>query len=570
MYSFAYLLHQLRARNVLDEEGELAGLAIYDQGDSGIDFLLQRLSWNENELKAFISSTFSIALFVDREILIDRKVLHWLNAGLSAKFRCIPLCLAGNQLRIAVDDPFSVPFWQTIENQLNLQVDLCLILRNDYQILYQQLYSRSAPPFVQISEVIPAYPSLLPWEIAEEQDELLQILEQAIQKNATDIHFEPLRQALRVRFRVDGRMLMHRMFEAEKKQNFISRLKIWAEMNIAQQRLPQDGQFQKQFGDEMVDFRISTLPLLFGEKAVLRLLRKAYMLSSPVQLGMRTEVLEQFTALLQRPQGMILVCGPTASGKTTTLYSALQQLDQEVLNIVTIEDPVEFHLPGIQQMQVHDKLQATFAKGLRAILRQDPDVILIGEIRDRETAEVAFQAALTGHLVFASLHANDAAGAITRLLDMGIEPFLLTSSISGILSQRLVRKLCPHCANYQDTNQDYFERIRPQRNRSIPKQLAQAGKGCAFCQQQPLQGRIGIFEILLPDEELLELILEKAPLQKIRQHAYNQGMKPYYWDGLEKVALGQTSLSEILPYFPVEGSCRSSNEEILLSNHRSK
>lgn len=550
MYSFTYLLHQLRARNLLDEEGELTGLSLYDQEGSGIDFLLQVLSWNENELKSFISSTFSIALFVDREILIDRKVLHWINAGLSAKFRCIPLSLEGSQLRIAVDDPFSIAFWQTIEYQLNLEVHLCLILRKDYQTLYHQLYNCAAPPFIELTEAPATLPSLLPWEIAEEPDELMQILEQALQKNATDIHFEPLKHALRVRFRVDGKLLMHRMFEAEKKQNFISRLKIWAEMNIAQQRLPQDGQFQKQFGEEWVDFRMSTLPLLFGEKAVLRLLRKVYMFSSPLQLGMRTEVLEQFTALLQRPQGMILVCGPTASGKTTTLYSALQQLDHEALNIVTLEDPVEFHLPGIQQMQVHDKLQATFAKGLRAILRQDPDVILIGEIRDRETAEVAFQAALTGHLVFASLHSNDAASAITRLLEMGIEPFLLSSSISGIISQRLVRKLCSHCAEYQEVNQESLQRIRPHKNWSIPEQFAQAGKGCAICQQQPLRGRIGIFEILLPDESLRELILSKASLQQIRQHAYDQGMKPYYWDGLEKAAQGLTSLSEILPFFP--------------------
>jgi type II secretory ATPase GspE/PulE/Tfp pilus assembly ATPase PilB-like protein len=550
MYSLAYLLRQLRARNVLDEEGEMTGIAVQDRGDSVLDFLLQRLPWNEKELKMFISSIFPIELFVDREILIDRKVLHWMNAGLSAKFRCVPLSLEGNQLRIAVDDPFSVLLWQTIENQLNLRADLCLILRSDYQILYQQLYNCTAPPFRQLAEIPSGFPSLLPWALEKEQDELLQILDQAAQKRATDIHFEPLKHALRVRFRIDGRLTLYRMFEAEKKTNFLSRLKIWAEINIAQQRLPQDGQFQKLIGEEEIDFRISTLPLLYGEKAVLRLLRKTYMISSPTQLGMRGEALDQFKALLQRPQGMILVCGPTASGKTTTLYSALQQLDQDTLNIVTIEDPVEFHLAGIQQMQVYDKLHATFAKGLRAILRQDPDVILIGEIRDRETAEVAFQAALTGHLVFASLHTNDAVGAITRLLDMGLEPFLLTSTISGIIAQRLVRKLCPHCAKYEDTDKAYFEKILPNNNLLIPEKIAQAGTGCVLCQQQPLQGRLGIFELLLPDDELQQLIMRKAPLQHLRKHAFEQGMKPFYWDGLEKAALGYTAFSEIFPYFP--------------------
>jgi len=550
MFSFLYLLQQLRARNVLDEEGELAGIAVHDQGDSAIDFLLRRLPWKEPEIKAFISFILSLELFEDREFIIDQKLLHWIDAGLSAKLRILPLSMKGNRIRIAVDDPFSVLLWQTVENKLNLTAELCLILRSDFQSLYRQLYNCPAPTFQTLSSVSSAYPELLPWEVEQEQDELLQILEQAATKKATDIHFEPLERALRVRFRIDGSLSLYRMFEETRKANFASRLKIWSELNIAQQRLPQDGQFQKTLNNEQIDFRVSTLPVLYGEKVVLRLLRKNQSLSSPAELGMREDILNPFESLIHRPHGMILVCGPTASGKTTTLYSALQQLDRESLNIVTIEDPVEFRLTGVQQMQVYDKLQATFAKGLRAILRQDPDVILIGEIRDRETAEVAFQAALTGHLVFASLHTSDAAGAITRLLDMGVEPFLLTSTLSGIISQRLIRKLCPFCARLEPTNPLFWKTYLPDPKFQMPSQVAQVGDGCLKCQFQPLQGRVGIFELLIPDEDMHKLIMSKASLQALRKHAIEKGMKPFYWDGIEKAALGQTAISEIIPYLP--------------------
>lgn len=550
MFSFRYLLQKLRARNVLNEEDELAAIAVYGQGESVIDFLLQRLPWKEPEIKAFISLIYSMELFQDREFLIDRTMLHWIDAGLSAKLRILPLGMKGNQIRIAVDDPFSVLLWQTVEYELNLKAELCLILRTDFQSLYRQLYNCSAPTFQPVSTMSTGYPVLLPWQIEQEQDELLQILEQASAKKATDIHFEPLEHALRVRFRIDGNLILHRMFEETKKANFVSRLKIWSELNIAQQRLPQDGQFQKTLNDEQIDFRVSTLPLLYGEKVVLRLLRKNQSLSSLEQLGMTENLLRPFESLLRQPHGMILVCGPTASGKTTTLYSALQQLDRESLNIVTIEDPVEFHLAGIQQMQVNDKLHATFAKGLRAILRQDPDVILIGEIRDRETAEVAFQAALTGHLVFASLHTSDAAGAITRLLDMGVEPFLLTSTLSGIVSQRLIRKVCPYCARFELADSRVWEHYRPHSHYGIPPRFAQVGEGCPKCQFHPLQGRMGIFELLIPDAKMHKLIMNKASLQELRTSAIENGMKPFYWDGIEKAALAQTVISEIIPYLP--------------------
>ncbi len=551
MYSFSNFLKHLREKELLQEADELAGYAALDRGEFATDFLLRRIPWREEELKQHLASHLNIELFLHREFLLESKLSLWMDAGLSAKLRCLPLELDGKQLKVAVDDPFFLPLWEKIENDLSLDLEVCLILRSDFQSYYRQLYQCSAPDFQPHCSLQDNLLTYLPWSLEKETDELLDVLEQAYKEHATDIHFEPQRNALRVRFRIDGILSLYRMYQEDKKLVFLSRLKIWSELNIAQQKLPQDGQFQKTIFGEVVDFRLSTIPLIHGEKAVLRLLRKAQLLSSLRELGMSSEILLRFKEILSRPHGMILVCGPTASGKTTTLYSALQQLNRDSMNIVTIEDPVEFQLSGVQQMQIRDSLHATFATGLRAVLRQDPDVILIGEIRDHETAEVAFQAALTGHLVFASLHTEDAVGAIARLLDMGIEPFLLTSTISGILSQRLVRRICPECAIRISLDPHWLKRHQPRADIPLPDFAYDAGPGCTQCQYHPLKHRIGIFELLTLSQELRELILKRASLNRIREHAYQSDLIPFYWDGLEKARQGITALSEVLPYFPL-------------------
>ncbi len=344
------------------------------------------------------------------------------------------------------------------------------------------------------------------------------LLTQAARDGASDIHIEPYERHTSVRFRVDGTLREvvqpHRALHAA----LISRLKIMAELDIAEKRLPQDGRISLRLGTRAIDVRVSTLPSAHGERAVLRLLDKTESKLNLEAVGMHGANLQRFERLIEQPHGIVLVTGPTGSGKTTTLYAALQRLDAQRLNIMTVEDPIEYELSGIGQTQVNSKIDLTFAKALRAILRQDPDVIMIGEIRDQETAQIAIQASLTGHLVLATLHTNDASSAVTRLIDMGVEPFLLSSSLLGVLAQRLVRKLCRECG----------------------------GSGCPACAHSGYQGRTGIFELLVADQTLRDLIHQQAAESLLREHGLSHGMELMRNNGERLVAAGITSQEELL------------------------
>ena len=344
------------------------------------------------------------------------------------------------------------------------------------------------------------------------------LLTQAARDGASDIHIEPYERSSSVRFRVDGTLREVVQPNRALHAALISRLKIMAELDIAEKRLPQDGRISLRIGERAVDVRVSTLPGAHGERAVLRLLDKSESKLSLEAVGMRGDLLQRFESLIAQPHGIVLVTGPTGSGKTTTLYAALQRLDAARSNIMTVEDPIEYELPGIGQTQVNAKIDLTFAKALRAILRQDPDIIMIGEIRDFETAQIAIQASLTGHLVLATLHTNDAASAVTRLTDMGVEPFLLSSSLLGVLAQRLVRKTCTACH----------------------------GKGCDTCGHTGYHGRTGIFELLVADDAIRALVHERAAEARIRDTARAAGMTLMRDDGERLVAEGVTSAAEVL------------------------
>ena len=344
------------------------------------------------------------------------------------------------------------------------------------------------------------------------------LLTQAARDGASDIHIEPFEHHSAVRFRVDGSLREVVQPNRALHAALISRLKIMADLDIAEKRLPQDGRISLRLGTRAIDVRVSTLPSAHGERAVLRLLDKSGNRISLEAVGMQGETLRQFDHLIRQPHGIILVTGPTGSGKTTTLYSALSRLDANSGNIMTVEDPIEYDLPGVGQTQVNARIDLTFAKALRAVLRQDPDVIMIGEIRDFETAQIAIQASLTGHLVLATLHTNDAASAVTRLTDMGVEPFLLASSLLGVLAQRLVRKLCTHCH----------------------------GQGCEHCGQSGYAGRTGIFELLLVDDAIRAQIHQRASEAEIRNAALANGMTLMRDDGERLVAAGITSAEELL------------------------
>jgi len=369
------------------------------------------------------------------------------------------------------------------------------------------------------------------------------LITRAVEAGASDIHFEPFEERLIVRTRIDGVL---REVESPPKRlqaAIVSRVKLMARMNIAERRLPQDGRIRVRVGERGIDIRVSTVPTVFGESLVLRLLDRSRVFLDLATLGFVGEDFERFERLIARPYGMILVTGPTGSGKTTTLYAALARLNSPEKKIVTIEDPVEYQLLGINQIQVHPKIGLTFASGLRSIVRQDPDIILVGEIRDRETADIAIQSALTGHLVFSTVHTNDAAGAVTRLEDMGVESFLIASAVMAIMAQRLVRRVCPDCAVPAPPD--------PALLRSLGVEGGdtggyRAGAGCQNCNHTGFRGRLGIFELLPLSDEIRGLVLSRASAGAIREAAVRAGMRTMRHDGLEKAARGQTTPAEVI------------------------
>ncbi|MGD9972271.1 MAG: type II secretion system ATPase GspE [Desulfatirhabdiaceae bacterium] len=369
------------------------------------------------------------------------------------------------------------------------------------------------------------------------------VISQSIRARASDIHIEPYPNSLKIRYRIDG--LLYDLTTPPKwiQPSLISRIKIMAKMNIAEKRLPQDGRMDVRIGDQQIDIRVSTIPTSFGERIVLRLLNKTSSLLHLNELGLSADHMVRLNTLIESPYGIFLVTGPTGSGKTTTLYAILSSMIRPSINIITIEDPVEYQINGISQIQVNPKIDLTFARGLRSIVRQDPDVILVGEIRDRETADIAVQSALTGHLVFSTLHTNDSAGAITRLVDIGIEPFLISSSVIGVAAQRLIRILCDTCKTPYQPDDAILEQLNLTADQ-LQGPLYRAA-GCPSCFHTGYRGRMGIFEIMLMDDRLKNLILKTYDANHIRQEALRSRMTTLREDGLRKVIEGKTSLEEV-------------------------
>jgi general secretion pathway protein E len=367
---------------------------------------------------------------------------------------------------------------------------------------------------------------------------------QAVRDKASDIHIEPYQNSLKIRQRLDG--ILYDMLSPPKhvQSALISRIKVMADLNIAEKRLPQDGRIELKVGNKEVDIRVSTLPTAFGERVVLRLLDKSSVLLSLTDLGMPDDRFKPFQEQIKAANGIVLVTGPTGSGKTTTLYAALTSINNTDINIITVEDPIEYRISGIGQVQVNPKIDLTFASGLRSIVRQDPDVILVGEIRDTETAQIAIQSALTGHLVFSTLHTNDSASAITRLIDMGIEPFLLASSINAILAQRLVRIICPHCKESYTPDPDAIKKLGLSEEDMEGKSVYR-GKGCVKCHYTGFKGRCGIFELLLMNQEMKHLVLTTANSNDIKTQGVKNGMITLRRDGADKVLNGITTIEEV-------------------------
>lgn len=371
------------------------------------------------------------------------------------------------------------------------------------------------------------------------------ILIEAIQQGASDIHFEPLEDTLRVRYRIDGVLQARHAPAQEFQAQLLTRIKVMARLDIAEHRLPQDGRIKLKMGRREIDFRVSTVPVVGGERIVLRILDKGNVILGLDKIGMQPAMYEEFRRLIEIPEGIILVTGPTGSGKTTTLYSAICELYNDETNIMTIEDPVEYNLKGIAQIGVQPKIKLDFATGLRHILRQDPDIIMIGEIRDLETAEIAIQAALTGHLVLSTLHTNDAPSAITRLVDMGIEPYLLSSSIVGVGAQRLLRRICPECKHSYMPNDRELESLGLER-KDLREGVLYQGKGCNVCFGSGYKGRHGVYEMMVVNNALKRQIVKSPDAVELRNIALESGMTTLLDHGRELVLQGVTTIAEVL------------------------
>ncbi len=371
------------------------------------------------------------------------------------------------------------------------------------------------------------------------------IIARALERGASDVHIEPYEKGMRVRYRIDGMLTDVDPPPKRLQTAIISRIKIMSRLNIAESRLPQDGRVKLRIGGKEVDFRVSTIPTLFGESVVMRILDQGSVPLNMETLGFDGAILASLRRMIESPYGMILVTGPTGSGKTTTLYAALREIRTAERKVITIEDPVEYQIPGIIQIQVKPQIGLTFSSGLRSIVRQDPDVILVGEIRDRETAEIAIHSALTGHMVFSTLHTNDAAGAITRLLEMGVEEYLLPSSLIGVLAQRLVRTICPDCAAPREIAPAFREEILRETGFAAEGNL-RIGRGCEACGGTGFQGRAGIFELLPVTDDVKELIVSRADAGTIRARAVAGGMTLLRDDGWDKVRRGITTIEEVL------------------------
>ncbi len=537
--------------------------ALTEQRTTGerLDRVLVRLGLvTRDQVLQAVGEQFQMPVVDLTDLVIEPKVLQTLPAKLVYKQNCVPIGRTGDTLTVATSDPFEITVLDELRLLAGCSIELVLadedelhkFIRENYGVGGDTLDEMSAGATANGSLSAVADASLEEVEAAQEASVIKlvnDVLIEAIKERATDVHIEPYERELIVRYRIDG--VLERANVPATINRFgaaiISRLKIMANLNIAEKRKPQDGRITfRHRGDRGVqehDLRVSVIPMLFGEGVVLRILSKAAVLLSLDDLGMPRHVLTPWDQLIQRPHGILLVTGPTGSGKSTTLYASLNRIVSDEIKVITVEDPVEYHVSGVNQIQVNHKVGLDFATGLRSVLRHDPDVVMIGEIRDKETAETAVQASLTGHLVFSTLHTNDAASATTRLLDMGVEPFLVASSVEGVLAQRLVRRICEDCSvEYEPDAADIPASF------TMPESgLLHRGAGCRACRTTGYRGRVGIYELLRLSDHVREMIMTRVNAPAIAAAALRDGdLSLLREDGFAKVRSGATTIQDVM------------------------
>jgi general secretion pathway protein E len=503
---------------------------------------------------------FGIPIYEEiSSVKVPREHLKKIPYSFAKKHVVLPIKQEGDIVFVAISDPLHLEPLQELRHMLDAGIkavytpkDIILTAIND---LYNREHGAASQLIANLKDRSDEDRGDGEIEVYDLLDDTLHqaplvkllnlILTEAIQQGASDIHFEPYEEHLRVRYRIDG-ILQDRHSPAQEFQaQLLTRIKVMAKLDIAEHRLPQDGRIKLKMGRREIDFRVSTVPVAGGERIVLRILDKGNVILGMDKLGMFPEVLEEFQKLISLPEGIVLVTGPTGSGKTTTLYSAICEIYSDETNIMTIEDPVEYNLKGIAQISVQPKIKLTFATGLRHILRQDPDIIMIGEIRDAETAEISIQASLTGHLVMSTLHTNDAPSAITRLVDMGVEPYLLSSTIVGVLAQRLLRRICPHCKEPYHPSKEELTSLGLEAKK-LPHKHLYHGVGCPECFGTGYKGRHGIYELMTINNALRKQIVASPDAIELRKIALNSGMVSLLTHGADLVSQGITTVAEVL------------------------
>jgi len=508
------------------------------------DVLLQHGYITEQQLIEVLEYQLGIPKVRLYSYPIEKNVVSLVSKDIAKRYTLVPYKLEGDKLFVAMADPLDFYATEDLRLQTGFQIETAIASKDDIIRTLNRVYDldEGVQEFIEEASV-------------EEQEERVtnddspviklvnQILQNAVQQRASDIHIDPQERHVFLRYRVDGVLRTERTLPKSMQSVITARIKIIANLNITESRVPQDGRIKTTIEYQSIDLRVSTLPTVYGEKIVMRVLDLSGTFNDLNHLGFNKLNLERFINLIERPTGIILITGPTGSGKSATLYAALNRLNSEEVNIITVEDPVEYRLEGINQVQVNTNVGMTFAKGLRSILRQDPDIVMVGEIRDQETADVAIRASLTGHLVLSTLHTNSALGTITRLMDMGVEPFLVASSLTGVVAQRLVRRICKDCAEDQaPTNRE----IEIFSKRGIQVETIKRGRGCGSCNMTGYKGRVALHELIEVNDEMRRVIMNNEPFSRLREIAIKNRTIFLIDDGLLKVKQGITTTEEVL------------------------
>jgi len=523
--------------------------------------LIERGFVDEKTLNDFLSKQYGVESIDLSSIEISKDVIKKVPAQIAKKYILIPVGVENNRLKVAISDPTNI--FAIDEVRFVTGMNVVPLFSNERAIVRAiDKYYGTSTELEELADSLEEYSRDVD-VIKEEEDEIdvdqleksaeeepivklaNTILSRAVQTGVSDIHIETYEDELRVRFRIDGKLKTMMTFSKSMSPKLVSRFKIMAKLNIAEKRLPQDGRIRIRSGGKDIDLRVSTLPTIFGEKVVMRVLDRSSIKVELNYLGFEKDDLKKYTAAILKPYGMILVSGPTGSGKTTTLYASLNKINREDVNIITVEDPVEYNIEGINQVHVKEDIGLTFASTLRSFLRQDPDIIMVGEIRDSETAEIAIRAALTGHLVFSTIHTNDAPTTIMRLVDMGVERYLISSSLILVVAQRLVRKICPYCKKEVYVPPSALEEIGFSKEEAKSVKIYK-GKGCDYCNYTGYKGRIALYEVMPISDKLRRMILEGKSADDLRKEAVKEGMSTLRMSGLKKIKEGITTIEEVM------------------------